>query len=52
MADLMSLRVIIVALQGVALAVVSKWCQEYLDYATLVPLQWALIFSLRPLRHT
>jgi hypothetical protein len=38
-------------LQGFALALASKWCQESLDYASLVPLQSTLIFSLRLLRY-
>jgi hypothetical protein len=33
-------------LHSIALAVVSKWCQESVDYASLVPLQCTLLLSL------
>ena len=38
-------------LQVFALALVSKWCQESVDYASLLSLQCTLNFSLRPFRY-
>jgi hypothetical protein len=41
----------VAVLQGSAFPVVSEWCQKFVDYASLIPLQCTLLLSLRPLRH-
>jgi hypothetical protein len=38
-------------LHRIAFPVVSEWCQESVDYVSLVPLQCTRLLSLYPLRY-